>query len=156
MADVQAGPSEPLAAITGLYTDPDGVSKATKVLKVASVNGAGVAATVATPSDPGYVVPVARALTPKGYAQVNAAGTVAVFTIASAYPGATLPVGAIVGFVQAEAQALRWTDDGTDPTTTRGNLLTVGSELPIKDVALSALKFINAAAGAVANINVYA
>lgn len=35
----------------------------------------------------------------------------------------TVPTGTRVAFIQAELQTVRWRDDGTDPTSTVGNLL---------------------------------
>lgn len=90
-----------------------------------------------------------------GYTQVNAAGTVAAFslTIPSPLPSnKSTPVTYAV--IQAEAQALRWRDDGTDPTTSVGMVIPAGGELRY-DGDLKNLRLINAAAGAICNYALY-
>lgn len=83
-----------------------------------------------------------------GYRQVIATGT------AFALP--TPPVGTRRAIVQAEAQAIRWRDDGTDPTASVGRLIPAGGELRYDGASPSALKLIADAAGAIANISYYA
>lgn len=55
----------------------------------------------------------------------------------------------------AETQAVRWRDDGADPTTTVGMPLAVGVPLQY-DGDLSKIKFIEQTSGAVLNISYYA
>lgn len=59
---------------------------------------------------------LAAAPTVLGYQQVN--GVVAATAL-------TVPSGTRVAFIQVENQAVRWRDDGTDPTVTVGNLIPV-------------------------------
>lgn len=49
--------------------------------------------------------------------------------------------------VKAEAQPVRWRDDGTDPTAANGFLLDVGEEY-LYNGSPSAIKFIDTASGA--------
>lgn len=86
---------------------------------------------------------------PLGYQQV---------TVTSAVFGIPFPAGragTVLILVQAEAQALRWRDDGTDPTATVGYLVPVNSELRYTGANPAALKMIAAAVGAIANIAIY-
>ena len=57
--------------------------------------------------------------------------------------------------IVAETQAVRWRDDGTNPTTSVGMPLAVGVPLQY-DGDLSRIKFIEQVAGAVLNISYYA
>lgn len=91
--------------------------------------------------------------TPCGYQQIA--------TVSSA-TGLTVPADFIVGANQAptycriiaEAQAVRWRDDGTDPSATVGQPLAVGAEL-IYDGNLKAIKFFEQAGGAKLNVSYY-
>lgn len=85
---------------------------------------------------------------PTGYRQVTA--TVAAFALP------TPPAGTRRTVIQAEAQGLRWRDDGTDPTAAIGMLIPSGGELRYDGATIGALKLIAAAAGAIANISYYA
>lgn len=85
--------------------------------------------------------------TPLGYRQVTATGTV--FTLP------TPPAGTRRAIIQAEAQALRWRDDGPDPTATVGMLIPAGGELRYDGANMGALEMIAATAGAIANIAYY-
>ena len=68
----------------------------------------------------------------------------------------TSPVGSVRGaIVQVSGQAVRWRDDGTAPTATVGMTIPVGGELRF-DGDLSKVKFIEAAAGAVMDVTIYA
>jgi len=88
--------------------------------------------------------------TPCGYQQI---------TVLSSAAGLTLPTAQIVGAYQAptrclitaESQAVRWRDDGTDPTAAIGYPLAVGAELRY-DGNLKNIKFIEQAASAKLNI----
>lgn len=57
--------------------------------------------------------------------------------------------------IVAETQAVRWRDDGANPTTSVGMPLAVGVPLQY-DGDLSRIKFIEQVAGAVLNISYYA
>lgn len=91
--------------------------------------------------------------TPCGYQRIA--------TVSSAV-GLTLPTALIPGANQAptrclivpEAQAVRWRDDGTDPTATIGQPLAAGAELRY-DGNLKAIKFFEQTAGAILNITYY-
>lgn len=80
-----------------------------------------------------------------GYVQLTSLATAA---------GLTVPVGATYAIIQAEAQAVRWRDDGTDPTTTVGMTIAAGAELRY-DGNLRGIRFIEAAASAKLNVSFY-
>jgi hypothetical protein len=72
----------------------------------------------------------------------------------------TLPAGVAdytrvaMVLVQAEAQAVRWRQDGTNPTAAIGHVL-VANDSAFFDRAFSKLRFIAAAAGAILNVTWY-
>jgi hypothetical protein len=76
-------------------------------------------------------------------------------TDASTAVGLTIPTGANFAMIVAEAQAVRWRDDGVDPTTTVGMPLSVGVDFSY-DGDLKRIKFIAVVAGAIINIAYYA
>lgn len=80
---------------------------------------------------------------PKGYQQITSLGTAV---------GLTVPEGAYRAKIQAESQAVRWRDDGTNPTTTVGMRIASGGEL-IYEGDLLAIKFIEEAASAKLNVS---
>lgn len=85
--------------------------------------------------------------TPLGYQQITS--TSSAFSL-------TVPAGARIAMIVAEAQHLRWRDDGTAPTTSVGMLLkTTDPPLVITD-NLAAFQGINATAGTIVNISYYA
>ena len=92
------------------------------------------------------VATVNASLTPLGYQQITA--TTVAFSLSP-------PGGARIALIQAEAQNLRWRDDGTNPTATVGMLLTVGAAMEY-DGNLAAFKGINATAGTIVNVSYYA
>jgi hypothetical protein len=77
-------------------------------------------------------------LVPAGYQQI---------TDVSASVGLTVPTGSVLALVQAQDQAVRWRDDGTDPTGTVGMVLSAGETL-VYNGDLSAIEFIETAASA--------
>ena len=84
-------------------------------------------------------------LTPLGYQQVTS--TAAAFAL-------TVPAGATIAEIAVEAQAVRYRDDGTDPTATIG--MPVASGVRFTYVGnLSAIKFIAQTAGAILNVSYY-
>lgn len=85
------------------------------------------------------------ALTAKGYQQI---------TSLSAAAALTVPSGAIVALIQAETQSIRWRDDGTDPTTTVGMVLSAGESMFFTG-SLAAFKAIEITASAKLNISYY-
>lgn len=68
----------------------------------------------------------------------------------------TVPNGASMAIITPETQAVRWRDDGIDPTATVGYPLAVGTELIYTAAQLSKLKFIEQTASAKINICYYA
>ena len=87
---------------------------------------------------------------PLGYQQI---------TSLSSATGLTVPTSATIGnpvlaLISCEDQNVRWRDDGTNPTTTVGMLLTAGSELAYSG-DLGAIKFIEVTASAELNISYY-
>lgn len=82
-----------------------------------------------------------------GYRQVT--------VTSGAFPLPTPPAGTRRAIIQAEAQALRWRDDGTDPTATVGMTIPAGGELRYDGASMTAIKLIAATAGAIANIAYY-
>jgi len=57
--------------------------------------------------------------------------------------------------VQAEGQALRFTTDGTDPTTTAGFVLAVGAFYRLTPRELRDVKILEQTAGGFANVQLY-
>lgn len=86
---------------------------------------------------------------PLGYQQVTATGT--------AFNLPNIPAGATQAVIYVEAQAVRYRDDGTAPTTTIGAPLAVTSNgQPLYyNGNLSAIQFIAQTAGAILNILYY-
>ncbi len=82
---------------------------------------------------------------PLGYEQI---------TGLSAAKGLTVPAAATVCKIVALTQAVRWRDDGTDPTATVGMPLAVDTELQYGG-DLSAIKFIEQTASAEINVSYY-
>jgi hypothetical protein len=66
----------------------------------------------------------------------------------------TVPDEAVLAIIVCETQAVRYRDDGTNPTATVGMPLPIGMQF-IYNGNLSALKFIGQAAGAVINVSYY-
>lgn len=82
---------------------------------------------------------------PLGYEQI---------TSLVAAVGLTVPAGAQRARIVPTTQAVRWRDDGTDPSGTVGQPLAVNVEL-IYDGNLATIKFIQQAASAALNIAYY-
>lgn len=83
---------------------------------------------------------------PLGYQQI---------TSLSAATALTIPSGTSFCIVTPETQAVRWRDDGTNPTATVGYPLDAGVELVYTGAQLARLKFIEQAASAKLNICYY-
>ncbi|WP_186126361.1 hypothetical protein [Burkholderia gladioli] len=125
---------------------PDKILQADgSIAPVVAILGSGAAGSTDQTSTNALAV-VNATLTPKGYQQVTSTGTA--FALAP-------PAGSRIALIQAEAQALRWRDDGTAPTTTVGMLLNAPNSVEY-DGNLSALRFIAATAGAILNVTYYA
>lgn len=80
-------------------------------------------------------------------------------TSMSSAVGLTLPTNAnnykpVRALIIPQTQAVRWRDDGTDPTATVGMPLAVGATLDY-DGDLNKIKFIEQAASAALNISYY-
>lgn len=75
-------------------------------------------------------------------------------TSLSSATGLTVPAGTVYAIVQPETQAVRWRDDGTDPTASVGMQLPLGAELTF-DAQLSRVKFIEVTTSAKLNISYY-
>lgn len=84
---------------------------------------------------------------PKGFQQI---------TVLSAAVALTVPVGAKYALIQAEAQAVRWRDDGTNPTAAIGNRILTTSDGLFYTGQLAALRFIEEVASAKLDISYYA
>ena len=98
-----------------------------------------------------------------GYAQYTGLSAATLLTDAPA-TGHALPTSdpsvwgnrPLVALLQAEAQNIRWTDDGiTTPTATIGMVLIAGDQPFLYDGPLNKLQFIRAAAGAILNVGYY-
>lgn len=90
---------------------------------------------------------------------VNSAGMVKLgyqqLTSLSGATALTIPAGASVAICTPETQAVRWRDDGTNPTSSVGMPLAVGATLIYDAAALAALKFIEQTASAKLNVSYY-
>jgi hypothetical protein len=67
----------------------------------------------------------------------------------------TIPAGTAYCTMQCEAQAIRWRDDGTAPTTTVGMPLAVGVQYVYDAGQLTVLRVISQVAGAKLNVCYY-
>lgn len=82
---------------------------------------------------------------PLGYQQI---------TDLSAEVGLTVPEGANFAIIEAEAQNVRWRDDGVPPIAGVGMLLLAGTQMPYSG-PLSAIEFIQTTSGAKLNVSYY-
>jgi len=90
-------------------------------------------------------------------AQTYAAGGYRQMTGIAASTGLTTPpANTRRAIIQAEAQAIRWRDDGTAPTASVGMLIPAGGELRYDGSDMSAIKLIQVTTGAIANVAYYA
>lgn len=83
-----------------------------------------------------------------GYEQF-AAGTI------NAATALNFPVGTQVAIFKPAAQAIRFRDDGTDPTAAVGYPVAVGAEYVYASVSISRLRVIASTAGAVLDVLYY-
>lgn len=86
----------------------------------------------------------------RGFQQITALSSAAGLTIPTGVDGQK-PNRAVI---HCEAQAVRWRDDGSDPSATVGMRLLVGAEL-VYDGDLAKIKFIEEVAGAKINVSYY-
>lgn len=90
---------------------------------------------------------------PLGYQQITSLSSAVGLTI-PAPTAANNGMVATYAVIQAEAQAVRWRDDGTNPTTSIGMTIPSGGELDYSG-DLGAIKFIEVTASAKLNITYY-
>ncbi len=91
----------------------------------------------------------------RDYASERALGYQQIVGLAAA-TALTVPAGTVVALITTEAQAVRWRDDGTDPTAAIGYPLPTSAELQYTAVkSIANLKFIQQAATATLNIAYY-
>lgn len=76
-------------------------------------------------------------------------------TSLSAATALTIPTGATMALIIPETQAVRWRDDGTNPTASVGMPVAVGESLNY-DGDLSRIRFIEQTASAKINVSYYA
>lgn len=99
------------------------------------------------PSDPLHGLPVKSggAYTALGYQQLTSIGSATALTV---------PTGAAIAEICDETNAARYRDDGTNPTTTVGMLVAVGTCFQYAG-PLSAIKFIDTSSGAIIDVSYY-
>jgi hypothetical protein len=85
-------------------------------------------------------------LAPAGYTQVT--------SLSAATGLGTIPDGTQLALIQPESQDIRWRDDGSNPTTSVGMVLSAGSTL-FYNGNMSAFKMIEVTATAKVNISFY-
>lgn len=83
--------------------------------------------------------------TSQGFQQITTLGT---------SQSLTVPMNAQWARIEAEAQTVRWRDDGTDPTPTVGMTLVAGAGMDYHG-NLAEIEFIEVAAGAKLNVTYY-
>lgn len=84
-------------------------------------------------------------LEPLGYEQIVSLSTVQMLDV---------PSTANLAVIQAEAQNIRWRDDGDDPTSSVGMILFANDSLSYNG-NLSEIRLIEVSSGAIANISYY-
>ena len=84
-------------------------------------------------------------LTAKGYQQITSLSTASALTV---------PANTTMALIQAESQSIRWRDDGSDPTTSVGMVLSAGESMFFTG-SLSAFRAIEITASAKLNISYY-
>lgn len=95
--------------------------------------------------NPNAVAVTDEILTPLGYAQLTSLAAAASLTV---------PAGATIAVFIAEAQGVRFRDDGTAPTATVGMPLATGEPFEYKG-NLAAIEFIAQFSGAILNVSFY-
>lgn len=91
-----------------------------------------------------------------GYQQITPMTSAVTLTLPTVIPGGNgLSAKPRLAIIQCTGQNVRWTDDGTTPTSTLGMVLVVGDTLAY-DGDMQKLKFIEAASAAVLNVSYYA
>ena len=83
---------------------------------------------------------------PKGHQQITGMSSAARLTI---------PDGAVFAVITAEAQHVRWRDDGTDPSGSAGQLIKTTDPPAVFRCDLKDLVFFEDASGAILNVAYY-
>lgn len=91
---------------------------------------------------------ISQSYVPLGYQQIGSS------TLASATK-LTVPAGANFALIRVETADVRWRDDGTDPTTSAGMIMTDTDPLFAYSGTLSKLSFIAASGSPVLNVSYY-
>lgn len=89
-----------------------------------------------------------------GYQQITSLSSATGLTVPTRDPSTGANVKANFALITAEAQNLRWRDDGVDPTASVGMPLAAGVTLQY-DGDLSKIKFIQQTSGGIVNISYY-
>lgn len=89
-----------------------------------------------------------------GYQQITSLSSATGLTVPTKDPSTGANVKANFALITAEAQNLRWRDDGVDPTASVGMPLAAGVTLQY-DGDLSRIKFIQQTSGGIVNISYY-
>lgn len=82
----------------------------------------------------------------KGYQQITSLSSATLLSV---------PSGSTLAVIEAESQAVRWRDDGTNPTSSVGHVLNPG-DVYVYRGNLGGIKFIEVAASAKLNVSYYA
>lgn len=101
--------------------------------------------------DPGF-----RSERALGYFQFPAGAFDTAITLASLLPGGVVPDGTSLIRITPEAQAIRYRDDGTAPTTTVGMPVPVGTTLAYTGANMPGLRIVSSVAGSIVNVILYA
>lgn len=89
-----------------------------------------------------------------GYEQVTSISSAKSLTVPTKDPSTGLNVKASFALITAEAQGVRWRDDGVAPTATVGMPLAAGVTLQY-DGDLTRIKFIEQTSGGIVNVSYY-
>ena len=90
-----------------------------------------------------------------GYVGERPLGYVQLTGIATATAFSAVPEGAVLALITPSVQAVRWRDDGVNPTSSLGYPLAVGVELQYSAQAFTRLRFIEQVAGAILDVVFY-
>lgn len=71
------------------------------------------------------------------------------------FTAGVLTINAKYAVIQAEAQSLRYTTDGSTPTATAGYIIAAGERVTFTPAELATIKIIEASAGGYANAQLY-
>lgn len=89
-----------------------------------------------------------------GYQQITSLSGSTALTVPTRDPNTGANVKANFALITAEAQNIRWRDDGVAPTGSVGMLLTAGDTLQY-DGDLSRIRFIEQVGGGILNVSYY-